>query len=640
MTTHLASLGFLLWSGLTLLTLLAGFALALRIGHALTLAEKCVAAVVTATGIVIAVMQALGYSGHLRGWLLAAGVGGIDGALLAFHPPGDAWRSLWRHVRSAARRCLELPALIVALPALCLVFYMSACIYLMPSWGWDATWYHNTITAYAFQEHSLGWIETPIGFVNGYPRNIELLALWNVIFAPDDRLIDGVQLPLVLTAVLALAEMCRRAGAPPFLALGLGTCWLLVPAVFLNVPSNYVDSGIASLWLMAVLFLARTDATAVHRLFGAIALGLTAGSKVTGGMYAVAMAPVVGLVLLHQVWTRRARPSRLLTEPLAMTAIICALGVETYLRDLIRFGNPVWPTRARVFGRTLPGNISMAEVNTPPWGGPDDLEALWRSFQTTPDSYIVDIRAGGFGPLWTHVLIPLIVIAFLIGAWRLVQRAGTAGLLAAAVILVTATATPASWWCRYTLGFPAAGLLAAAIVVARIPWSLARKLSFVGIGVFALVQAWPARTGFRVPMDVFWGAWSMTPEQRAAIHLAPWIAPAELRERTLPPGSAAVYDDSLAFVYPLWRFDWKNRVLYRPLKGDPKAWVSSIESEGASWAALRRGSPAERAVSEAGWNRLGNVWDTTFWTRSAVAPEPRASPAPTRKRFPPIVQRH
>ena len=409
--------------------------------------------------------------------------------------------------------------------------------------------------------------------------------------------------------------------------MGLALTWLLLPAVFLNVPSNYIDVTCASLWLSAVLFLARSDATDAHRFFGALALGLYAGSKVTGALHAVLLIPLVVLILWQQIgfatW-------RWIPRALGMGAVITALGGATYIRNVAKFGNPFWPVRTRLAGRDLPGTVDVTPLITPPWGGPDDLASVWRSFFEPNPPYMVDVRVGGFGSLLPWVLLPCLVLALGIGAKRGLAKQTTPGLLAIAVLVLTALAQPAAWWGRYTLALPAAGLLAMAVVLSRVRRTWIPQAALVALAVWAVVQAWPARVGFYGPLELLEKSARMTPAERASQSFFVWHNPSmSHREAFLEPGEAAIYDDSISLLYPLWRFDWQNRVLYRPFTGSFTGWIGQLEADRARWAAVRRNGPAEAALRSAGWTPLGPCQkdDCAMWSRprGPTTSEPRSS---------------
>ena len=598
----------------------------------------------TAVAIVLAALEGLGYAGVLYPWTVAIAVVAMSGGLIGWTRPSRAlMKATLGRLRAAARAALwgGGGALASAL-AIALTLLLATYVVLLPSWGWDAMWYHDAISAYAYQEHSLGWVATWIPFVNSYPKGLELLSLWNVLFAPDDRLLDGAQLPLVLMGSAALASMCRNAGAKPALAWGLGLIWLLIPAIWLNTPTNYNDAGSAGLWLAAVLFLGRLDAQPAHRLFGALALGAYAGSKVSGLLHTVMIAPLV-LLAVGLEWRKTRATKSLLAQTGAAMAAIFLLGGATYVRDLVRFGNPFWPAEVKV--PLLGNNVfpfdphwRITDFTTPPFGGPDDLNAMWRSFNEPHPVWLADVRLGGFGTIWLDVLLPAAAVALVYAGVQLVRKQRTPGAIAMAVFLLTAVATPARWWPRYTLGFPAAGLLACAILVQLLPRAWLQQIVLVGLCGWAAWQAWPARQGLLAPrepagrvFDVLEAAAKLTPEQRATIKLDNWQQPGvALRDQIVQPGEASAYDISTSFVYQLWRSDWQNRVLYLPLDDgmDAQAWLQKLDEEKVRWASFARGSRAERTLRDAGWRPLWpcgsegcGVW---------VRPGTPVTPAPAR----------
>jgi hypothetical protein len=605
-------MGFLLWAALSAWAGAAGLLLARKWAGALPLGEQLVAAWVAALSLVLGAMQLLGYASLLTPTALGLLVFAAGGAVLLYARDGARdLGAFGARLRRTAWASVATPAsgLVTACTA-ALVLYLGVYVVLLPSWGWDAMWYHNAISLYAYQTHSLAWVDSHIPFVNSYPKGVELLALWNGIFAPDGRLLDAAQLPLSLLGVLSVAAMARRAGAPAPLAWGLGQLWLWMPAVWLNVPSDYNDAGAAGLWLACALFLARAELPLAARRFGALGLGLIVGAKVSGALYGALVAPGVaygvwkGLRAEHPNASLRSHLLRLTGSLLGMAATGLLLGGATYVRDIARFGNPVWPAKVPVLGHTLPGTWEMSSFNTPPFGGPDNLAALWRSFTNLKPFWFVDVREGGFGPLWVGVLLPVALGVLLWSLVQLLRRKPVAGSAAVWALFFTALLTPARWWARYTLGFPAAGLVAVASALGGLKRRWVQQLVLGGLAVFAAAQSWPGHEGLRGPPELLAQAWSMAPLEREHLHFGDWqqerIA---LRDALVQPGEASAYDDSVSFIGQLWRSDWQNRVLYLPLKGDPAAWLARLDQEQVRWAAVGRGAP-ERALQAAGWVRL------------------------------------
>jgi hypothetical protein len=298
-----------------------------------------------------------------------------------------------------------------------------------------------------------------------------------------------------------------------------------------------------------------------------------------------------------------------------MLAGVTLLSSATYARNAILFGNPFWPYQMKVLGIALPGTHDDAPVRTPPWGGPDNLAALWRSFFEPNPPWMVDVRVGGFGPLFPWVLLPCIAGVIIIGVLRARRSQRTPGILTIVVLVTAVLIQPASWWGRFTLTLPAAGLLAVAILFGRFR-GFVPQLALLGISLFAVLQAWPARIGLYGPPALLQASWRMSPQARATQSFFLWQPEwMSRREAAMGPGDAAAYDDSVEHLYPLWRFDGTNRVLYRPMSDSAANWLQQLENERVHWVAIRRGSAAEEALHSAGWTRLGDcaqqcaVWE-------------------------------
>src|SRR5206468_1414158 len=123
--------------------------------------------------------------------------------------------------------------------------------------------------------------QTHIPWISSYPRNVEWLSAWACLFTRDARLDDCAQLPAALLGSAVIAAWSRRVGATAAQAGGVSAAFLLLPPVFLQVPTSYVDVACASFFAAAVLFTAEPPARR-SRWMGALAMGLYVGSKFSG----------------------------------------------------------------------------------------------------------------------------------------------------------------------------------------------------------------------------------------------------------------------------------------------------------------------------------------------------------------------
>src|SRR5262249_5973137 len=150
----------------------------------------------------------------------------------------------------------------------------------LPVWQWDSLGYHLPFVNYALQAGSFEGVPEELPYLGTYPHGVEFLFAGFRLVLPDDRFIDLGQIPLGLVGAGPTAAIARRLGAPRSLAAPAGALWLALPAVFLQLPTNYVDVASAAYLLVAVYFvLAPPEPRAL--LLGGAAVGLFLGSKPT-----------------------------------------------------------------------------------------------------------------------------------------------------------------------------------------------------------------------------------------------------------------------------------------------------------------------------------------------------------------------
>jgi len=296
-------------------------------------------ALLTVTGIVVAV-AALGTVGALHGpMLLAVMALATLTVLLVARRRGLSWWQLpWRRAWSVE----TLPLLLVELVAVVLAVVAA---YYLPVWQWDALGYHLPYVNFALQRGTFADIPTDVPYLSTYPHVVEdAFIAWRALL-PDDRLVELAHLMFGLLGALAIATIARGSGARTDHAVAAGAAWLTLPAVFLQLPSNYTDVASAALLLTAVAFVLAPMQRAPLMLAG-IAIGLFLGSKPN--------APVAAALLLVVISVRSYRAGRRETILLAWLAAL-ALGGPTYAMNTARHHNPVWPVRVDVGPLHLPG---------------------------------------------------------------------------------------------------------------------------------------------------------------------------------------------------------------------------------------------------------------------------------------------
>ena len=359
--------------------------------------------------------------------------------VVAVYIRGLRWLPYCRPTRAAT-----LPLLIVTACGLAIA---TVTAYLLPVWQWDALGYHLPYVNFALQRGTFADIPVDVPYLSTYPHVVEYIFIaWRALL-PDDRLVELAHIPFGLIGALAITTIAQRQGARADAAVAAGAMWLTLPAVLLQLPTNYIDVASAALLLTAIAFvLGPVDRTRV--LLAATALGLFVGSKPTAPVTAVAVFAVLTTVAYRG-------GLRGLIPVAGLVAL--TLGAESYMVNSVRHGNPLWPVRVDAGLVHLPGRFPMSELLASGAAAPrthgnlaarvfDSWSTIW------PSVPAFDMRIGGLGVLFLAAL-PVAVI-------RTIRERS----VILALLLVATVVTPDPAVARYVLAF--AGLVLAVAVPA------------------------------------------------------------------------------------------------------------------------------------------------------------------------------
>lgn len=455
--------------------------------------------------------------------------------------------------------------------------------WMFSAWAWDALGYHLPIVLDAVRAHTMRWVPTHIPYVNVYPRAVECFFVWCRLHLLDDALLDLGQVPFAITAAVVVAAMARRAGASAPRAAAWGAVFLAVPLVALQMATSYVDIAYAAL-LLASAYFATGRLAAPDAWLWALSAGFLLASK--------PCAPPAVAILSLVVLVRSVRDGHGVRGLLAVT-LAMVLGGERYLANLVTHGNPIWPVGMRLGPLTLPGwdnadTLYMQGVPEP-YAHYGWARRVLASLFTEPGLYIYDARLGGFGPLFTCVLVPLVLVGALGGRRRHV-------LFPALLVAACTLATPAAHCLRYALALPAA-LLAFAVVTSDGWKDGPRGAADLAVAAMAALGLWRALPGYTGGGPSLRSALAMTPEARASVasvdgHERQWI---DARAR-IGPLEAAAYDRAFALPGLLFRHDGQGRVVSLAER-DVTATSARIDDERVRILVAGDGEPSSEVVS-------------------------------------------
>ncbi|HWL87084.1 MAG TPA: hypothetical protein VNO21_14855, partial [Polyangiaceae bacterium] len=222
----------------------------------------------------------------------------------------------------------------------------------LPVWPWDALAYHLPYVNFVVMGHGFAEVPEDVKYLSTYPHAVELFIIALRLMLPDDRLIDLGQIPFGVLGAIATSGIARLAGARRTHAIAAGCAWLVVPVVFLQLPTDYVDAGSAA-FLLAAIYFVLAPPSPRRLVVGGVALGLYLGSKPG--------APL-GTLLLATVLVARALRAKHVVPALLAIALLVAFGAPAYLNNLLRHGNPFWPVDLRLGPLHCEGIVSVDEL--------------------------------------------------------------------------------------------------------------------------------------------------------------------------------------------------------------------------------------------------------------------------------------
>ena len=302
--------------------------------------------------------------------------------------------------------CMPLPGLVLLVGGTAMgLFLVSTLLSLVhPPDGGDAISYHAPLAVFLWRDGNLTTFldRAPVTWALAYPATGEL---WYGLLgiAGGEGLADLGQLPFALLGGLAVGVFARRLGLGRGAAYLGGGAFLLAPMVVMQSTTQANDiAGSALLMATIALTCAPLATWSMSRIVWlGLGLGLVATTK-------LALLPYVcGLMLFvigATLWSaRRNTNTRAVALRLILMAFMFVLVVGPWwLRNIGRYGNPVYPVAIPFIGRGVSftdfGRIDGEFVPSP---------MAWPLY---PFIEAHDDRSG-FGMLFAVAVIPGLIIA-------------------------------------------------------------------------------------------------------------------------------------------------------------------------------------------------------------------------------------
>ncbi len=387
----------------------------------------------------------------LLGILTARTLGLLGAAALAGLLLGGAHRTIpWAALRGLRR---DYPALLLATAGLVLARFVAQAWFLAPHDG-DATCYHLPKVAEWVQAGAITR-ETGVDYRSPFPGGFELFEIWWTVFLHHDVLVEAAGIELWILALAAVHALGRWTGLSRGMALAAGLLFCTTPIVLMQAVSCLNDLPVVAILLTSAALIAAR----VQPFVLLLPLGVGIGVKPTFGF---ALPGLALLAFLVRKDPPASRPGRAAAAGGALLGAF--LGTYWYLRNLVLYGNPIYPGGARGF--VLNDEFLVQQV------GPN-LVSLRENLRRLVDSRLYDHLLGynptseyiaGWGPaVFGCGLLALLVALREPGRLRLLAAA-----LAVSLVSVLTLVLSDRWFVRFVLFVPALACLALPPLAVRI----------------------------------------------------------------------------------------------------------------------------------------------------------------------------
>lgn len=454
---------------------------------------------------------------------------------------------------------------------------------LFPGMDYDGNSYHLTFIANVIQNGNFFDPPSSLSWLIGYPKGGEFIQLWSALITNSDIFTDLAQVPFLLLGVYALYQIAVRLGADKRHALFAALLFFFLPVVLNQLKTTYVDVMLSSLFFTAIALVIKERLGKLDLVLLGVAFSLIISIKSTGLLFVLALAPL----LLWKLYSNRNKKTKNAIKqyvvPLALVVAPMAFGFYWYIKNLVLYHTPIYPFGFKLLGLSIfPGKTyqefatdAVSQTSLPE----GCLQKLWFVWTEQKDwfgcLYNYDTNYAGFGPIWFIILVPATVVAI----YFAIKKRNYLFMAVSAATLVIFLAYPANFYTRYTMFIAGVGIVALGLVLTNIHKVTANLVKILTIALAAVViftnfvlcnyapltvkqQFKEVRAG-----SVRGSVYSHFPGQAYTF--------LEAQARS---GDVVAYDSKPFFIYPLWKPDFSNDVLYVPAN-DPDTWYKEIRTK-------------------------------------------------------------
>jgi hypothetical protein len=425
---------------------------------------------------------------------------------------------------------------------------------------------------------------TSLAWLNGYPKGGEFLGLWSVVLLRSDVLADMVQIPFAIFGIYALYSVAVSLGAKKDHARFAALLFLFVPVVINQLKTTYVDVMLVTLFFGGLALLLAKKLNKFDYVLLGIVFSLLLSMKSTGALFIAGLSLLLLYRLLHTGAVHKDGWLKKLLLPFVYIIPPMFFGLYWYIKNLVVYGSPIYPFGFKFLGHSIfPGKtfqeFAADAVNQSTILPHGCFNRIWFVWTEQKDwfgcMYNYDTNYAGLGPIWFVLLMPAILVTLYLAirkkSWLLMG--------VSAIFWGLFAIYPINYYSRYTLFVVGAGIYSLAIVMGLLSKVGVRVVRFLALILTLAVLFsnlalcnYPFGTVRQQLVDVARGT-----HPSEAFDNAGWTA-FNTVDRLSQKNDVVAYDSAPYFIYPLWRADFTNNVIYISSRNEAD-WATQVRSK-------------------------------------------------------------
>jgi len=485
-----------------------------------------------------------------------------------------------------------LALLVIAGLLLLWVFFLGS---IFPATDFDGNSYHLTFVGNVIQNHNFYDTPTSLGWLTGYPKGGEFIELWNVLIPKNDIFVDLVQIPFAILGVYALYQISRRLGVDKREARFVSLLFIFLPIVINQLKTTYLDVILCSLFFAAIAYVFKEKLGKLDLAILGIIFSLIIAIKSTGVLFVVALAPI----LIWNLFKTKQKDNMSFLggyfSPLLIVFIPTLFGFYWYIKNLVLYANPLYPFGLKAFGVTVfPGktfqDLAAGAISQLPDLPRGAVARIWYVWTEQKDwwgcLYNYDANFTGLGPIWLIILVPAIIVSLYFVFKKKNYSYVTLFLVVLAVFLVY----PINYYPRYTMFIAALGIVSLGIVFTNTSKVFSNIIKGLCIALAIVVFS----TNFVMcnfpPVIIKSQIKGIASGNTRGLAYENTIGKAYIYlQNSMETGDTVVYGSSPYFIYPFWKSDYSNKVIYIPADNS-ESWLRELKQKGTDFVFMTIGS--------------------------------------------------